>query len=214
MSPISAFGGVCLYVFRPKGESPDHGYHPTGRSPQTLPHFPWTKAPGHENELCESRYRRCILQMLSQNIGQCWPGRKSSLPPPSSDEIFSQGLCGRSHKTSSTFPCMWKKALFLMRSPSLPWRDSPRDREKFSSITENVPSWNLTFLATLCPRCGWNLEGEKDSVVLTCGNCQTAWEAQRGQFVPIRFSRGPGPSAGYFISPFLANVCSSRRGHH
>ena len=63
----------------------------------------------------------------------------------------------------------------------------PRDREKFSSITENVPPWQLTFLATLCPRCGWNMEGEKDSVVLTCPNCQTAWEAERGKFVSVDF---------------------------
>ena len=61
----------------------------------------------------------------------------------------------------------------------------PKDSDLFSSIIDSNPRWGLTFLATLCPKCGWNLEGEKDSVVLTCGNCETAWEAKRGRFVNV-----------------------------
>jgi uncharacterized Zn finger protein (UPF0148 family) len=61
----------------------------------------------------------------------------------------------------------------------------PRDRDIFSSIIDKNPRWGLTFLATLCPKCGWDLEGEKDSVVLTCSNCETAWEANRGRFVNV-----------------------------
>jgi len=61
----------------------------------------------------------------------------------------------------------------------------PKDSDIFSSIIDRNPRWGLTFLATLCPRCGWNLEGEKDSVVLTCSNCETAWEAKKGRFVNV-----------------------------
>jgi predicted RNA-binding Zn-ribbon protein involved in translation (DUF1610 family) len=52
--------------------------------------------------------------------------------------------------------------------------------------------WNLTIMSTLCPRCGWNLEGESDSVVLTCGNCQTAWEASDGKFGQVNVLVVPG----------------------
>ena len=44
------------------------------------------------------------------------------------------------------------------------------------------PNRQLTFMPTICPECGWNLEGEKDSVVLICGNCASAWEAINGRF--------------------------------
>ncbi len=44
-----------------------------------------------------------------------------------------------------------------------------------SSGTAFKPNWQMKFLATLCPRCGWNLEGEGDCLVLTCDNCDTAW---------------------------------------
>jgi DNA-directed RNA polymerase subunit RPC12/RpoP len=35
--------------------------------------------------------------------------------------------------------------------------------------------WQVNFLATLCPRCGWSLDGEKDCLVLSCRNCDTTW---------------------------------------
>jgi len=38
------------------------------------------------------------------------------------------------------------------------------------------PRWQVNFLPTLCPRCGWTLDGEGDCLVLSCRNCDTAWE--------------------------------------
>lgn len=38
-------------------------------------------------------------------------------------------------------------------------------------------SWGVRFLATVCPGCGWDLHGERDSLVLMCRNCNTAWQA-------------------------------------
>lgn len=50
---------------------------------------------------------------------------------------------------------------------------------------EDKPSWRLNVLATICPGCGWNLEGEKDSVVLLCRHCSTTWEASQGRLALI-----------------------------
>ena len=35
--------------------------------------------------------------------------------------------------------------------------------------------WQVDFMATLCPHCGWDLDGEGDCLVMTCSNCDTAW---------------------------------------
>lgn len=43
----------------------------------------------------------------------------------------------------------------------------------------------ISFLPTICPQCGWTLKGEKDSIILTCDNCATAWEARKGKFKQI-----------------------------
>ncbi len=36
--------------------------------------------------------------------------------------------------------------------------------------------WQVQFLPTLCPHCGWDLHGESDSLVLHCENCYRGWE--------------------------------------
>ena len=50
------------------------------------------------------------------------------------------------------------------------------------------PNFRLKFLPTLCPQCGWNLKAERDSVILTCSNCDTAWEATEGRFSQVNLS--------------------------
>ncbi len=103
-----------------------------------------------------------------------------------SEEIFHRAYVGEAINLIY-LPLYFEKGALFDAITHHPVARLPKDMEKFSSITENAPPWQLTFLATLCPRCGWNLEGQKDSVVLTCPNCQTAWEAQRGRFVPVDF---------------------------
>lgn len=74
--------------------------------------------------------------------------------------------------------------------------------ETFESAINRNPRWKLSFMATLCPQCGWNLEGERDSVVLTCSNCETAWEAIKGKFIRVIFFEVPGHGEGSRYLPF------------
>lgn len=69
------------------------------------------------------------------------------------------------------------------------------------SINSN-PRWQVTFLATLCPQCGWNLEGERDSVVLVCNNCETAWEVSEGKFTHVKVSGISGDGENTVYLPF------------
>ena len=118
-----------------------------------------------------------------------------------SEEIFHKAHVGEAISLIY-LPLYFKKGALFDAITQRPVARLPRDRDKFAAITENVPSWELTFMATLCPRCGWNLEGQKDSVVLLCGNCQTAWEAQRGRFVPVDFLVVEGDHADITYLPF------------
>ncbi len=74
--------------------------------------------------------------------------------------------------------------------------------EDILGSADNHPRWRLTFMSTLCPQCGWNLEGERDSVVLTCNNCNTAWEASEGRFVRVGFGVVPGQGEKTMYLPF------------
>ncbi len=85
-----------------------------------------------------------------------------------------------------------------------PIADLNRDRDQ-SVLDQDAgrnPQWGLTFIATLCPRCGWNLAGEKDSVVMTCSNCDTAWEALDGKFKQVDFLTVPGIDEDAVYLPF------------
>ena len=46
----------------------------------------------------------------------------------------------------------------------------------------------LTFLPMLCPACGWDLEGEKNSLVLFCRNCAVAWQSSGPGFETVKFA--------------------------
>lgn len=46
----------------------------------------------------------------------------------------------------------------------------------------------VLFVPTLCPHCGWDMEGQKDSLVLICRNCHSAWACPRKTFERVPFA--------------------------
>lgn len=50
------------------------------------------------------------------------------------------------------------------------------------------PNWRIKFLSTLCPHCGWDMEGEGNVCVMICRNCDTAWHCRHESFEQIEFS--------------------------
>ena len=78
----------------------------------------------------------------------------------------------------------------------------PEGTDVFGSARKDGDPWELTFMATICPQCGWNLEGERDSVVLACHNCQTAWAASKGRFEQVKFMVVPGRGKDAVYVPF------------
>ncbi len=53
--------------------------------------------------------------------------------------------------------------------------------------TADKPRWGLNFLPTLCPDCGWDLEGPRDTLVLLCRNCNSAWKAGNSHLKRLKF---------------------------
>lgn len=60
----------------------------------------------------------------------------------------------------------------------------------------------LRFIPALCPDCGWDLDGERDSLMLTCRNCQSAWQASRGGFTKLKFGHFPERGENVTYLPF------------
>lgn len=62
----------------------------------------------------------------------------------------------------------------------------------------------ISFLATLCPECGWDLEGEKDSLVLLCRKCNKGWQPEGSglERIEFGFTRAPVREAPAVYLPF------------
>jgi hypothetical protein len=62
--------------------------------------------------------------------------------------------------------------------------------------------WQVNFVPTLCPNCGWDLLGERDSVALFCKNCNSAWEASQTGLRQMDFGMIPSKGDNVFYLPF------------
>lgn len=61
------------------------------------------------------------------------------------------------------------------------------------SLAGGKPEGGIYFIPTLCPNCGWDLEGERDSLVLHCKNCTTAWYPEKQGLKPVNVAHLPVP---------------------
>jgi hypothetical protein len=59
-----------------------------------------------------------------------------------------------------------------------------QNSEALFAQQEKAP-FKLTFVPTLCPNCNWNLQGEKETLVLVCSHCGTAWQASEQGMQPV-----------------------------
>ncbi len=52
--------------------------------------------------------------------------------------------------------------------------------------------WRIRFLPTLCPNCGWDMEGSRDALALHCKNCESIWQAGKEGLTRITVGYLPG----------------------
>lgn len=85
----------------------------------------------------------------------------------------------------------------------------PEGRETLEALMLKKSRGGVTFIPTLCPGCGWNLKGDRDSVVLLCENCETAWDGSRGRLNQVKcvFVPGRGEKSSYL--PFWKITASA-----
>lgn len=69
-------------------------------------------------------------------------------------------------------------------------------------LQTDTPHWPITFLATLCPQCGWDLAGSRDSLALSCTNCQTVWRAKSGKLEKLPAAHIPQADEQLVYLPF------------
>jgi hypothetical protein len=71
-----------------------------------------------------------------------------------------------------------------------------------SAFRGDRPDWSIQFLPTLCPHCGWDLKGQRNSLVLNCENCSSVWKASKKGFAKLSASHLPGKEDNLVYMPF------------
>ena len=59
------------------------------------------------------------------------------------------------------------------------------------SFKGGPPKWPTEFIPTLCPDCGWDLHGQRDSLALLCYNCNSVWNPSKNGLKSIKFAHIP-----------------------
>jgi hypothetical protein len=71
------------------------------------------------------------------------------------------------------------------------------------ALTGGASPFRIDFLATLCPHCGWDLSGSRDSLVLACRNCHRAWKARGRRLTELKLAHLPlGAEGKVLYLPF------------
>lgn len=81
-------------------------------------------------------------------------------------------------------------------SPSL-----PHDFQT-SSLPGGDPEWSLRFVPALCPSCGWDLKGQRDSLALNCDNCYSLWYPGKEKLKKLDFAHLPEEGDNIAYLPF------------
>ncbi len=69
-------------------------------------------------------------------------------------------------------------------------------------LKTDKPNWPIKFLATLCPHCGWDLEGDRDSLTLNCDNCKKVWWSKKGKLSELKTAHMPRSGSEWIYLPF------------
>jgi len=121
---------------------------------------------------------------------------KGSLPKP----VFHQAHIGES--LSLIYSPFYVNNRVYDAILNEPVSSSLPDDFDTSNFSGGRLDWKIGFLPTLCPECGWDMEGRRDSLVLICRNCDSLWQPDGKKFKKLIFAHIPEKEKNIIYLPF------------
>jgi hypothetical protein len=84
----------------------------------------------------------------------------------------------------------------VLNQPVSPTLDPLADLRQFSG---GPADYRIRFIPTLCPNCGWDLQGRRDALVLHCKNCVSMWTASKTGLSRVNVAHMPAPLEGDIV---------------
>jgi ribosomal protein L37AE/L43A len=121
---------------------------------------------------------------------------RSRLPEP----VFLQSHIGES--ISLIYSPFYMKERLYDAIINKPLANKLPDDFDLSKLTDESSGRHIKFIPTLCPDCGWDMHGERDSLVLMCKNCNSMWKAGKQDLQKIKFAYLAGQNEKTTYLPF------------
>ncbi len=129
-------------------------------------------------------------------------------------DLFEERFAGHSRR-KVIHQALVGEALSLIYSPYYHHEDRLHDAivnrpvawdktapDAIESLEYDTPESVIRFVAALCPHCGWDLQGDRASLVLVCRNCGKGWAAGRTALEKMPFVHFPGRKGDLAYLPF------------
>ena len=81
-------------------------------------------------------------------------------------------------------------------------RPLPGGEAKLENLETDRPVQEIRFVPTLCPDCGWDLQGESDTLALSCRKCDALWHAGNRQLERLPSAHIPTRESDTAYLPF------------
>ena len=78
--------------------------------------------------------------------------------------------------------------------------DSDAFHREDHPMTES--GWKIRFVPAICPACGWDIQGRRDSLAFSCTNCNSMWLQSRDRFLSLEFATVPAGEKNVIYLPF------------
>ncbi len=174
LHPLLASPGFLLFRHRLRGGPPLRRHEHPGRRPPGASRLPRPPAAGPEAPLSSRRPRRDGSSPRTLSADQAIPGLGAA-----PHGAFYREFIG--------------ETVSLIHAPLLLRGETLTDailgkpvavlhNRRTGTSAERPPAPCVprsVFVPTLCPRCGWDMEGERDSLVLICRNCDSRMGVSR-----------------------------------
>ena len=78
----------------------------------------------------------------------------------------------------------------------------PADQIREGLLQADADIGDINLLATICPQCGWDLRGDRDSLALNCDNCHTLWWEKKGKLEQLKTAHMAADGDNWVYLPF------------
>jgi DNA-directed RNA polymerase subunit RPC12/RpoP len=117
-----------------------------------------------------------------------------------SSKVYHQSLIGESF--SFIYSPFYIDGKFFDAILNKPISSALDEGFSIKSFDGGPPEWEVKFISAQCPHCGWDLEAEKEALVLECKNCNTLWRSHGGKLKPLVCSHLPHHYDASYYLPF------------